>query len=91
MPIIGEFIDCQLLVTKYGSTQFNYNATLDYGDGFLQTITISDTNATKNEQNFVALFRHRFAQKGIYSLNFSINALNVNWTVEKDLRILGNK
>jgi len=91
VPIIGEYIDCPLTVTKYGNIPFTYNATVDFGDGFAHILPISDTDAAANQQDFVTLFRHRYTQNGTYSIQFTISALNVNWTIEKDLKILGNK
>ncbi len=87
--MIGEYINCPLTVTKYGSSGFSYNATVDFGDGFVQSITISDKNSSQNEPSFIALFAHRYTEPGFYSINFSINALKVNWTVEENLEIFG--
>jgi len=86
--MIGEYINCPLLVTKSGQSTFTYNATVDFGDGFVQSIIIHDKNSS-NGQPFIAPFSHRYNESGNYSINFSISALKINWAVEENLQIYG--
>jgi len=87
--MIGEYINCPLTVTKNGSSAFSYNATVDFGDGYVQSIIISDKDSPNNQPIFIAPFAHRYTEPGFYSINFSINALKINWTVEENLQIFG--
>jgi hypothetical protein len=85
----GEYINCPLTVIKSGRSEFSYKATVDFGDGFVQSITIDKSNSSDNQPSFIALFSHRYSEPGFYSINFSINALKINWTVEENLQIFG--
>jgi hypothetical protein len=89
VAIIGEFIECPLYVLTSGSSAFTYNATVDYGDGVLESLIISENDKIANQPDFVTLFRHRYTEKGTYSINFLVNSLNVNWTIEENLVIRG--
>ena len=87
--MIGEYINCPLTITKYGSSEFSYKASVDFGDGIVQPLTISNKNFSGQDTTFVALFSHRYVEPGFYSINFSIDALKVGWNVEENLQIFG--
>jgi len=82
-------VNCALTVTKSGKSQFSYDASVDYGDGFVQSIRIDNTNSSANQPSFIALFSHIYSEPGVYSIKFSIDTLKINWTVEESLQING--
>jgi hypothetical protein len=61
-------------------------ARIDYGDGYIQNITLKDSDPS----TFIAPFSHRYQSNGTYSVFLTIDSLDKNWTLKKDMVIYGN-
>jgi len=86
-PIIGELLDCPLTIIQTGDPKYTYVARMDYGDGFVQNITLADTDPS----TFIAPFSHRYQSNGTYSVYLTIDMLGKNWTLKKDMIIYGKE
>jgi len=71
---LGAWIFCTLRVTSYGSPVFSYLTEIDFGNYYVQGVTISNTNFTSNVLN--ASFENQFEGPGDYNIRFNIRSLN---------------
>ncbi len=71
---LGAWIFCTLTVTKYGNPVFSYLTEIDFGNYYIQEVTIKNTNSPSAVFN--ASFENQFEGPGDYNVWFRIPSLN---------------
>jgi len=74
---------CPLIIIKSGNPVFSYSATIDFGDGYIQNMTLSNLNASSINMS------HPYLTSGTFSVKFSVPALNISKTLRSNTIIYG--
>lgn len=82
-PVVFDTMVCPLTITKYGNPVFSYTGTVDFGDGFIENITISHLNES------VINISHLYLNSGTFSVQLFIPALNISKTLQSNTTIYG--
>jgi hypothetical protein len=88
IPMIGDNITCTITITKFGLPTFAYFAMLDFGDGYIQNLTIRNTDSL--DKTFVVKFFHQYQSARFYNVRIMIPILNIDKFLIENVEIKGN-
>ncbi len=67
-PVVYDNVICPITITKYGDPVFSYSGTIDFGDGFIQSISLTNS----------VVLSHPYLTPGTFSVKISVPALNIS-------------
>jgi hypothetical protein len=65
-------------ISKVGLLNYQFTIEMDFGDGFVQAIMLSNTNTS-----LTALFQTQYQTAGNYTVKFRVPLINTEWSLNQ--------
>ena len=77
-PAVYEDITCEVAITKVGSLNYQFSIETDFGNGFVQSIVLTNTNTSAT-----VMFRTQYQTAGNYIVKFRVPLINAEWNLNQ--------
>jgi len=78
VPAVYENITCNVAITKVGSLNYQFSIQTDFGNGFVQSIVLTNTNTSAT-----VMFRTQYQTPGNYIVKFRVPLINAEWNLNQ--------